>query len=255
MSSSLSLRVCLYYADTFMSTEQANLLGGRGGPIQEKRGLSQDEHTSVTIIDRQFLKTQGLVRRQVSRGFVNVLQGCRMVLNAWLIVYPQVSQGPVLFDADAPEKGRRCRIGAFSPDLPLHTSYQYEKTFSVDLSLDRHIVDVFLAPKRLAPVDHGLHLCGQSAEIYRGRQYNPVGFSDGRVYLLHLILDNTYTGIGASAAILTRFDVHVIEPEIIDLVYRPVDALQCRLNKKVGIAQNSGTSIKNENSHYRPRTG
>ncbi len=107
---------------------------------------------------------------------------------------------------------------AIGPDLPFHAPDQYKKAFSVDLSLDGHIMNIFFTPEGLAPVDHDLRLCGQAAEIYRGRQDDPVGLSDSRIYLLHFILDDAYTRFGAAAAVLARLDIHVVKPEIFDAV-------------------------------------
>jgi len=147
-----------------------------------------------------------------------------MALDPCQRVHSQVSQGLVLFDTDAPEEGRCGRRAAIGPDLPFHAPDYYKKTFSVDRALDGHIMNELFTPEGLAPVDHDLCLCGQAAEIDRGRQNDPVGLSDSRIYLLHLILDDAYTRIGTAATVLTRLDVHVVEPEIFDAVQRPIDA-------------------------------
>lgn len=131
----------------------------------------------------------------------------------------------MLFDTDAPEKSGRGCIRAVGADLPLHASHEYEQALPVDLSRDRHVVKILFAPERLAPVHHDLRLRGQTAEIYRGRKDDPVCFANSRIYLLHLILDDTYSGVGAAAAILAWFDVHIVQPEIFDPVCLLVDAL------------------------------
>ncbi len=159
-----------------------------------------------------------LERRQSLRRFVYVLQSRGMILDPSGFVDSQICKGLVLLDADAPEKGcGRCgrTIGT---DLPFHAPNQHEQAFPVDLTLNGHIVDIFFAPERLAPVNHDLCLRGKPVEIYRGCQYDPVRLFDGRIDLLHFVLYDTHTGLGAPAAILAWLDIHFVEPEEINLV-------------------------------------
>jgi len=164
--------------------------------------------------------------RQDLYCFVDVLQGGWVGTDGTLRVYTQKGQRLVLFNAYTSEEGGGRGGGTIRADLLLHAPHKHKEALAMRGCLDGHVVDVLLTPEWLASVDHGLCLGRKTEEIDGGSQDNPVGLSQGRVYLLHSVFDDANPRIGAASAILARSDVHVVQTKEIDTMRMPVYGVQ-----------------------------